>query len=713
MPLYSLLVAALGDIISAFPKPYGRATRLFAFSLLVGLVAGLAAAAMEWGLHNAPRFLVGRFMHLGEPDYLTFQTQILFLPALGGLLSGLLVHWLCPKAGGHGTDAFIRAFHHNLGDLPLTGPLVRGVAAVGVISSGGSAGPEGPMASLGAALGSTLGRIFHLAPRERRILLVAGCAAGVGAIFRCPLGGALFAASVLYREPEFEASAIVPSFVASVIGYSTFMTLWDGLGSYAFMLTGADRLAFNSMTELIPYALLGPLCAAAAILFTTSLRFVERFVNAHDGLPRWFTPCIGGLATGALACLLPQVMDGRYRFIQNALDGFPGVTHSPVWWMLLFAAVIVAKCIATALTVGSGGSGGAFGPSVFIGGVVGALLGASLQAVAPDLFPADSSLRAALIPVGIGGVIAAVMRTPLAAIVMVIEMTGSYGLVVPLMLVCVSSFVLGRKFGLNTQQLPSAAQSPAHAGDALIHHLESWRAAQLMEPKWSQVVQPFTSLREMIARITPGTRPVFAVADGDKLLGLISVTDIQRIMQTPELADVIIAGDVMTSRLNTLSADDNAYDALELMSRHNHDVIPIVSADSQARWVGMLTRERIFEALRKSNEEIHRALISEHVGLAVIDREAQLQHLVMGVAPLHKDTIQRLKVPHDVVGQSIRQADFRNKHGAQIIAVELPNGTLQCPPDPDAPLKSDHRLIAIVGSADAPEGLLSKTPEFP
>lgn len=666
-------------------------------AVLVGILAGLAAAGLHKMLELGTHALVGNIADLSGLKVFRFDWLILLLPVLGGLASGLVVTWLVPQARGHGTNALIRAFHHELGVMPIKGPLVRAMAAVGVISCGGCSGPEGPIAGFGAAIGSSVGGLFRLTPRERRVLLLAGCAAGVGAIFQCPLGGALFATSVLYIEEEFEGHAMVPAFVASVIGYTTFKTVLGGLGSGGHLLASSVELKFAHAAELIPYALLGPLCGVVSIFLAALFHGVERRLMPRSPLPAWLSPAIGGLATGALACVLPQVMDGRYEFIQHAMTGFPGVTDmSALGWgrlALLFAAVALAKCIANVFTVGSGGSGGNFGPCVFIGGAVGAFLGASLHALFPGLI--SEPLRQALIPVGIGGMLAASMRTPVAAMVMVTEMTGSYGLIVPLMLVCMSAYVVGRRWGLNWEQVPTAAQSPAHAGDLVVQLLEQWKVRDLMEPAWSDTVAPETPLREMVGLIRPGTRPVFAVARNGNLVGIVSLPDIRRVLDEPGLAELVIAGDIMTERLDTVFPDQDVYHALEQFRRSGHVVLPVVSRDRR-QWLGMLSRERVFESVRDNIVRSHALMFREHSGLSTLEQEGQLQNLIMGVNPLKQDMIQRLLVPMDAVGLSLRQADFRRKYGAQVIAVEEPDGRIQCPPDLDAPLQTGQRLLAVV-----------------
>ncbi len=665
-------------------------------AVLTGILGGLVAAGLHHSLEYGTHLVIGRIADFDGIGVFQFNWFILLLPAVGGLLSGIVVRVLCPDARGHGTNALTRAFHHELGELPLTGPAVRAGAAVGVISFGGSAGPEGPIAALGAAIGSTLGRLLRLSPREKRMMLLTGAAAGVGAIFQCPLGGALFATSVLYSEEEFESDAMVPAFVASVIGYTAFKMCTGGLENITFMLRSDVPLTFIEPRDLIAYAILGPLCGLVSIFYATCLHFVEDHGVARVPLPGWATPAVGGLLTGAVACMLPQVMDGQYLFIQNAMTGFEGIDdlRGEGWTLVgLLAAVTLAKCVATALTVGSGASGGVLGPSVFIGGAAGAFLGVFLEALFPGMVP--ERLRQSLIPVGMGGVLAAGMRTPLAAIVMVTEMTGSYGLIVPLMLVCMSAYVVGRSRGLNPEQVPTSAQSPAHAGDLIMHLLERWKVRDIMEPVWEDTVAPETTLRELVERVRPGTRPVFAVSKNGELAGIVSLTDIRRIMDEPGLAEVVIAADIMGERIAAIQPDQDVYAALEQFGRSGHFVLPVISHEN-GRWLGMLSRERVFAAIRENISKTQELMFREHTVLSAIEQEGQLQQLVMGVGPAGREMIQRLLVPMDSIGQSLREADFRRKYGAQVIAVEEPDGRIQCPPDLDAPLRTGQRLLAVV-----------------
>lgn len=675
-------------------QPFSRWTWLFSLAALTGLAGGLAAAAMEWGLDEGSRLLVSQVVPAVSVEMAHFSWGVLLLPAVGGLISTVVILLLCPHFVGHGTTALTRAFHRHQGDLELRGPSVKAAAAVAVIACGGSAGPEGPIAAWGAALGSACGRLFRVSPRQRRILLLAGCAAGIGAIFRCPLGGALFAVSIPYSEPDYESEAIAPSLIASVMGYSVFMALW---GHGVPLLRHADALAFNSPWELLAYAVLGPLCGLVAIVFGMSFRGVEVAIQRASWFPRNLAPVLGGLATGAVACLLPQVMDGRYDFIQAAMDGrlFGAGTVSWAWWAGLFGAVTLAKCVATSLTVGSGASGGTLGPALFIGGGAGAFLGAFLETFWPGAFP--ESLRQALIPVGMGGVLAASMRTPLAAIVMVAEMTASYGLIVPLMVVCLSAYLVGRRWGLNPEQVPTAAQSPVHSADALIHFLEAASVDELLDRRWKQIVTPTAGLGEILRKLEPGQQPTFAVVDANRwLLGVINLPDLDGVISNATLSRVVIAHDIMTPVRTVLYPDEDLYYALEMFRRENCNVLAVVDRQQPQRWVGMLPRRRVFDAVMQQAEASREFIAREYAGLLAIDQEARLENLLTTLAPAPTTRIKRLMVPLELLGKSIRQSQFRTRYGGQIIAVEESDGSLQCPPDLDRPLESQQRLLALV-----------------
>lgn len=269
---------------------------------------------------------------------------LLVIPALGGLLSGLLVYLVAPEAEGHGTDAMIESFHQRGGHIRKRVPLVKIVASAVTIGSGGSAGKEGPIAQIGSGFGSFFATVLKLKPRDRRLLVLAGAAGGIGAIFRAPLGAALFAPEVLYRETEFEYEAILPCIISSIVAYSVFTNVY---GRRAIFSPGTVDF---TLPELIPYALFGVVCALVGFVYIRvfyGLR--DRFFNPL-GIPRLVKPALGGLMVGAVAFLFPQIMDGGYGWVQAALEG------KLFWGTMLLLAFL--KILATSCTISSGGSGG-------------------------------------------------------------------------------------------------------------------------------------------------------------------------------------------------------------------------------------------------------------------------------------------------------------------------------------------------------------------
>jgi CIC family chloride channel protein len=470
------------------------------------------------------------------------------------------------------------------------------------------------------------------------------------------------------------------------------------------MIEGIDSLHFTMPAHLPWYAILGLLCGLTSILFFFCIRVVERGIVPRSRLPRWFLPALGGLGTGAIACMLPQVMDGRYVFIQNSIDGRLFDLAGPVqdWaaWASLFGLVALAKCVATALTVGSGAPGGVLGPSVFIGGAVGACLGAIGHTLFPEVFPDE--LRRALIPVGMAAVLAATMRIPLAAIVMTMEMTGCFGLIAPLMLACVVSYVVGRRWGLNDEQVRTAADSPTHAADPIIHLLESWRVGQLMQKTWPMTVPPGASLEEIIAKVEPGTRPLVAVAENDDLKGVTPGTDLGAVMITSQTDRLLIASDIMTTKLTTLDEQADVYSALTTFTRVEHEVLPVMSHGHGGKWVGMLTRRRVVDRLHEELARSHETAFQEHLSLRAIMEDMRLDQLIMHVPGEHSD-IQRLFVPIEATGKSLRECDFRRKYNIEVIAIEESDGSYECPPDPDRPLTTKERLLAVVWTAGGEE----------
>jgi CIC family chloride channel protein len=467
--------------------------RTLAHAAIVGAAAGLMGAAFFATLELVQRLVledVGGYRPLRASGE-TFLPEIghlahfrpwllVLLPAVGALAGGLVAQ-LAPETYGGGGDAMIDAFHHRDGWIRKRVAWVKAIASILTLGTGGSGGREGPTMQIGGALGSLSARLLGVDVRERRILMVAGVAAGIAAVFRTPLGAALLAVEVLYRD-DFESDALIPAVLASVTAYSVVISIFGESTLFAH----PGRFPFI-ITHLWLYGLLALLVSLLAVLFLAALRSVQK-VTAGLTIPRWARPGLGGLAMG-IFCVpiiwlvgwrLAQpgqglgLLGGGYGAVQIAVTGASWLPLG--WWgaaLLLF--LCLAKIVSSSLTIGSGGSAGDFAPGLVIGGLFGGAFGRAAQLLLhdPRIDPGAFAL------VAMGTFYGGISHTPLSSLVLVCELAGSYDLLVPLMLAEGIAFIALRKRSLYTAQVPTQRESPVHAA-ASVDVLTSTRVGAVM-----------------------------------------------------------------------------------------------------------------------------------------------------------------------------------------------------------------------------------------
>jgi CIC family chloride channel protein len=569
---------------------YGWAGQNFHWPLLsvaVGIVAGLGAILFEELL----RLAVYYFLHLPagflEPSRTTEAAMVatlavhrhwlyLIIPALGGLTVGLIVMLLAPEAGGEGADAMIESFHHREGYIRRRVPLIKIVVSAITIGSGGSAGKEGPIAQIGAGFGSILASLLNLKPKVRRILVLAGAAGGIGAIFHAPLGAALFAPEVLYREAEFETAAIMPCIVSSIVASSVFDQYY---GRTALFFPG--HVDFTPK-ELLPYFIFGCFIALAGYAF------IKVFISAHKNIfgplniPRFLKPALGGLILGAIAYLAPPVLDGGYGWIQTAMQG-------ELFWATMLALAFL-KIVATSTTVGSGGSGGILGPSVFIGSMLGGAFGFLGHKIAPGWIIHPNSF----VLVGIGGFFGGVAKVPVSAIIMASEMCGSYTLLVPLMLVAAVAYILLGSHSIYEKQLVDRLASPAHLREFARGVLENMVVHESMDEHPVTLI-PENMPFDMLVKLVTGSQEThFPVIDSQgKLIGILSINDVREFIFEESLAKVVVARDIANPNVVTVSWDESLQSALDKMARLNVDELPVTQADDPDKIAGIISKRDI------------------------------------------------------------------------------------------------------------------------
>jgi len=571
--------------------------RFLMYCVIVGVVAGCGAIAFFW-LLEATRFLFlerlagfhppgpGGESPLFPPSATPFHRWVLvLLPMVGGLVSGIIIYSLAPEAAGHGTDAAIEAYHFHDGRVRARVPAVKAIASAITIGTGGSAGREGPIAQIGAGFASILGARLKLDNHERRTLMAAGMAAGIGAIFHAPLAGALFAAEVLYRDMDLEHEVLVPSFISSITAYSIFCLAF---GWNPVFVT--PDFVFNDPVQLLPFT------ALAVVLAFCALVYIRFFYAVHRGferlrIPNFLKPAVGGGLVGIIALFAPRALGTGYGIVQQAIDNELTIS--------VLVGLAFCKIATTAFSVGSGGSGGVFGPAIVIGGALGGAVGL----VAERMLPGTDIDAGAFVVVGMAGFFAAAANCPISTIIMVSEMTGNFHLLVPSMLVCVLAYLLASRYSLYEKQLPSRLQAPTKMGNMLSAILLDITVKEALGPESDgrrdslllSVPQNMT-LGVLIGEFSRSDQACFPVIDdqGD-LVAMICSENIRSAVVEEGLLDLVVAHDIARPPV-TVSPDDTLLTAVQRMARNELNALVVVDASNPSKPLATLGRDRISQA---------------------------------------------------------------------------------------------------------------------
>ena len=369
------------------------------------------------------------------------------ITALGGLISGIIVFKLAPEAEGHGTDAAIESIHKKGGMIRARIPAVKLIASAITIGSGGSGGREGPAAQISAGFGSLMGKWLGLDSQSRRIAVAAGIGAGIGAIFKAPLGGAVLSAEILYLH-DLEVEALIPGLIASIVGFSIFGAFFG----YEPIFGAMPQIGFNQPIQLIYYAILGIICGVMGIVYAKSFYGIHKLFKKSK-LPLWLNPAIGGLLVGLMGLAIPSCLHMGYGWVQIAMKSQTDLL--PLWVILVLP---FAKILATSLSISSGGSGGIFGPGMVIGG----MLGASFWHLFHPIFAGMPADPTPFVIIGMIGMFGGIAHSPLAVMLMVAEMTGNLSLLAPAMIVVAISTAICGDNTIYRSQISDRASSPAH-----------------------------------------------------------------------------------------------------------------------------------------------------------------------------------------------------------------------------------------------------------
>jgi chloride channel protein, CIC family len=567
---------------------------IYIYSVVVGLVIGVASMIFSFLLslleafytsfhvqnQNKTESILEKFNFASE--HISSTGIIILLPAFGGLIAGLISHFFCKDASGTGTDEMIYAFHFKEGKINTRIPFFKAVATLFTLPTGGSGGKEGPISLIGAGIGVWLAGIVNAGARARRTLLLAGTAAGLGAVFRSPLGGALTAAEMVYKK-DIETDALIPCFISSVTAYLVY-TAYAGAES-AFHIVTPEAFHTN---EILFYLVLGGLCFVFGWLFIRGFHDTNRLF-AYFKIAAWIKPAIGGLLTGCIAVLFFEVAGTGNNFLEYVITGnYPDffATHGAMTIALTCLCIAFLKIVATAMTIGSGGSAGIFGPSLFIGAMLGAAVGIFTQVI----FPHQHVSIASFMVIGMGAFYAGVAHAPIAGIVMIIEMSGNYSLLPPIIIVSIFTFLLSRSISFYKNQVENRFKSPAHSFNMRSDVLESsilreqfpeFRNLAVVNQNWS-----FDQVKHYASQIHASDFAV--INDNWAYLGMVSLRNIN-VKKEDHEKSIKNYVDIIPS----VNSDQSLSTALNVILENDIDKVAITES---GRFVGYVRYRDIFMA---------------------------------------------------------------------------------------------------------------------
>jgi chloride channel protein, CIC family len=608
----------------------GEDSFLLILAVLVGVVTAFAAV----GFHETINFIRDSlYLHFG-PDLLygSGMWLLVLFPAAGGLAVGLIARYVLRGREGHGIvdvmESVIRSsgFQHPL--VAIEKILTSGIT----IGSGGSAGAEGPIVQIGAAIASGVGGFFGLARRHMPILTGCGCAAGISAIFNAPFGGVLFTLEVILQD--FSIRAFTPIVVSSVIAQVTTLAIFQELAHLhhihdtyraIFEMPHDESLMHGMLSwgQVANFALLGVVCGFTGLAMTRLMYFTEKFFH-NLRLPRPLVPALGGvlLGLGGVVYVLlfgrlllhrlkpfdfgtypsPAFYGDGYGVVQQLLvHTFPGYVAFSGRLLTLLIFLCVIKIVGTCLTLSSGGSGGVIAPSLFIGATAGGVLGILLQRgghfdnLQPELYAL----------VGMGAVLAAVVHAPLASILIVFELTRDYGVMLPAMLACVMATTIARvvfQDSIYTQSLRRRGLRLSSAVDLSLLRRLSIEQVKLEPAAFVRPADPFKKILDMTAATGAGD---FAVIDeSGNYLGMVVADDIKTALMEPEAIPLLTCGELLRSDIAPMKNTDDLEGVMETFTRLDVGRLPVVTAYAPNRVIGFISRNGL---MRRYQEELIQA----------------------------------------------------------------------------------------------------------
>jgi CIC family chloride channel protein len=568
-----------GYIRSEFMRDYGKLNVLAA---IIGVFGAFIAIAFRWMISAFQEiFFIG-----GSLTDNSLGIWIVVVPAIGAVFVGVLVYWVAPEVKGAGVADVMRGLVANRGRFRARVPALKALASAITLGSGGSGGREGPIVQIGASFASAIGQRLKLTSTELRIMVACGAAGAIAATFNTPIAGAVFALELLLLE--FKTRSFIPLIVSTV--FATLVSR-SYFGDYpTFDIVAEYRL--ENPYELVFYLGLGLLAGLVGVLFIKAFYKIEDTFDSIS-IPMYAKPMIGALFVGAIGLFYPEALGVGYESVSGVLNGSIEIPTAPVMAILFLGLLLILKMVATSLTLGSGGSAGLFGPSLFLGAMLGAAFGIFVNQVSPF----ESAHYGAYAMVGMAAVFASTSRATLTAILMLFEMTSVYEIILPLMFACVVSDAVSSLLSKETIYTAKLAkQGIKYVQDLSVNILESARVRDAMKTDFVSVKEDSPLRKVVDLHLYTGTKGFPVVSSDGRLKGVITLTDVRKAFES-DRRDALVR-DVMTKRVVTVYPDETLQSAMERMVLRKFGHLPVVDPNKPNKIVGMLDREAILDRYR-------------------------------------------------------------------------------------------------------------------
>lgn len=640
---------------------------LIALACTVGVITGCGAIVfaelinlVQWlaiGTTNAPLYTL---------PYLPWY-RVFWVPALGGLLVAPLVFLVSRESQGHGVPQVIEAVALKGGKIHPRVAVVKSLASALTIGTGGSVGREGPIVQIGAALGSLFGQILRIPPSRLPTLVGCGAAGGIAAAFNAPIAGAFFALEVImgnFAMPAF-GPIVLSSVLATVVSRAYF---GDHPG---FVVPGYTLL---SEWELVIYLFLGVACGLGGVAFIFVLDLLDRAVKAIKINNLW-KPALGGLILGIGIIFVPDIYGVGYGTMEEILRG--GVSWT---WLLLLLPI---KMAATSLTLASGGSGGVFLPSLYLGSITGGLIGIGAGALLPSITAPSGGYAL----VGMAAFLAASTHSPITAFLLLFELTGDYHIILPLMLSCSVSTLVAKMLRDESIYTLSLVRRGIDVRRREENIMRAFTVGQIMQAEAPVLTEsaPFAEVVQHFLATTEFT--CFVIDEHQRLCGEISLHDVKGLLQEEGLGSLIIARDLLHASRVTVHPEDTLAHCLERFSQTEQEVLPVTTTDGQL--CGVLSHRAVMALY---NREILR---QEYLGLNL--HTDGVEHGVHEQVRLpHQYVVQVVQIPSWHTGKTLRGLELRTQF--YLTAVAIRHGSTSRGdelPDPDYPLSPQDALVLV------------------